>query len=84
MTEDEPYELSALLRAVRLARTEVDLARHGKPPRGVASAVVEQRELLVALEEYEEALISHGNPTPYRMRDELALYRGIFSVRHRQ
>jgi hypothetical protein len=84
MTDPRAHELSARLQAVCLARSEVDHARHATPPRGLASAVAEQRLLLAALEQYEDALIHHGNPTPYRMRDELALYRGMFNIRRQQ
>lgn len=81
MTDRGSRELSALLQAVCAARSDVDNARHAKPPQRLASAAAEQRVLLAALEHYEAALIHYGNPTPYRMRDELALYRAMFSIR---
>lgn len=41
------------------------------------STVDARRELLAALETYAAALASAGRPVPYRIRDELHLYRGL-------
>jgi hypothetical protein len=41
------------------------------------STVDARRDLLAALESYAAALASAGRPIPYRIRDELHLYRGL-------
>jgi hypothetical protein len=81
MTDQRSWDLSALLRAVCAARSEVEGARRAKAKPGSSSVAVEQRLLLAALEQYAAALTHHGRPLPYRMRDEVAMYRAMFSTR---
>jgi hypothetical protein len=78
MASQKSGDLSVLLRAVRTARSDVEDARHARPTPGSNLAAAEQRLLLSALERYVAALTSHGNPVPYRLRDEMAMYRAMF------
>lgn len=83
MTEQKSPELSALLRAVCAARSEVEQARQARSTPGASRGATEQRLLLAALERYTAALAIHGAPMPYRLRDEVAMYRAMFPT-HRQ
>jgi hypothetical protein len=83
MTDQKSWDLSALLRAVCAARSDVDDVRRAKAPPGSAAVAAEQRLLLAALEQYAAALTRHGRPMPYRMRDEMAMYRAMFSSTRR-
>lgn len=78
MTEHKTWDLSTLLEAVCVARADVEGARRARVPGGAAVAA-EQRLLLAALERYAAALSHHGRPMPYRMRDEMAMYRAMFA-----
>ena len=77
MGHRQPYDLTVSLRAVTNARSSLDLARAQRALPGVATS--EQRHLLRALEDYADALTSHGHPMPYRMHSELAMYRAMFN-----
>ena len=81
MTDQDYRDLSALLRAVFAARSEVEDARRAKWSPGCSAVAAEQRLLWGALERYAAALNCHGRPLPYRMRDEVAMYRAMFSTR---
>ena len=83
MTEQRSVDLSALLRAVCVARSDVEHARQAKASPGSSRAATEQRELLTALERYAAALSVHGSPMPYRMRNEMAMYRAMFGTQPR-
>lgn len=78
MPDPRSVDLSVLLRAVCVARSEVNEARHAKASPGSSRTATEQRMLLTALERYAAALTSRGSPMPYRMRDEMAMYRAMF------
>jgi hypothetical protein len=80
MTDEAAWDLSALSRAVRLARTDVETARRATRTPGLAPGAAEQRVLLAALERYAAALAHHGRPMPYRLRDEMAMYRTMFDT----
>jgi hypothetical protein len=71
-----PQRLDSLLRRVHEARSRLDLQR-AAPMKRHTSTVDARRELLAALESYAAALESAGRPVPYRIRDELHLYRGL-------
>ncbi|HEY6934399.1 MAG TPA: hypothetical protein VI452_13460 [Marmoricola sp.] len=81
MTNQNSRDLSALLQAVCAARLEVEDARSAKGSPGSSAVAAEKRLLLAALERYAAALTHHGRPLPYRMRDEVAMYRAMFSPR---
>jgi hypothetical protein len=81
---DQSWDLSALLRAVCAARSEVEVARRTKASLGSPAVAAEQRRLLAALERYAAALTHHGRPLPYRMRDEVTMYRAMFSTGRRR
>lgn len=74
-------DMPALLRAVLRARSEVHRARGAKAPPGLGSGVREQRALLTALETYAAALLLRGSPVPYRLHNELAMYRALLNIR---
>jgi hypothetical protein len=40
-----------------------------------------QQALLTALETYAAALLVRGSPVPYRLHNELAMYRAMFNTR---
>ncbi|QBX56752.1 hypothetical protein EXE58_15660 [Nocardioides seonyuensis] len=84
MTDQTSTNLSVLLRAVSAARSEVEDARRLRAAPGSAPVAAEQRVLLEALEQYAAALSRQGSPMPYRMRDELAMYRAMFSTRRQR
>lgn len=84
MTHQESRDLSVLLRAVSSARSDVEDARRTQASLGSSVVSAGQRLLLVALEEYAAALTDHGRPLPYRLRDEMAMYRAMFSTRRRR
>jgi hypothetical protein len=65
-----------LMAAVSDARTELETARATLAGRHTSAAGA-QRNLLAALEQYAEALQEIGRPMPYRLRDELHLYRRL-------
>ena len=71
-------ELEALLRAVNAARAVTEAARRVVASSKSPLATNAQRELLAALEVYVAALQRRDQPVPYRVRDELALYRAMF------
>jgi hypothetical protein len=79
----QPTDLPELLNAVGIARRNVETARRGRAAPGTSAADAEQRLLLVAIEEYAAGLAEHGSPMPYRLRDEMALYRSMFAIRRR-
>ena len=81
MTKQQAPDLPALLKAVGDARSEVEVARRGRAAPGSTPAAAEQRLLLAALEKYAAGLEHHGRPMPYRLRDEMAMYRSMFSIR---
>lgn len=83
MTDQQAWDLSTLLEAVCMARAEVEGARRARAP-GSAAVAAEQRLLLAALERYAAALNHHGRPMPYRMRDEMAMYRSMFADGHQR
>jgi hypothetical protein len=66
--------LAALLAEIGHARDRLDVARSGTRP---SEQLPVRRELLAALEAYAAALASCGAPLPYRLRDEIELYRGL-------
>jgi hypothetical protein len=69
-------DLRTLLEAVASARSQLETAR-ATPSGRHTSAASAQRDLLAALEQYAEALRKIGRPVPYRLRDELHLYRRL-------
>jgi hypothetical protein len=71
-----PQRLDCLLQHVHEARSRLDLQR-SEPMKRHTSTVDARRDLLAALESYAAALGSAGRPVPYRIRDELHLYRGL-------
>lgn len=79
MGQGQSQDLKVSLGAVTQARSLLERARTRGASRDVVSA--EQRQLLVALEGYAATLARHGHPMPYRMRSELAIYRGMFDPR---
>jgi hypothetical protein len=81
MTNQQSHDLPALLRAVNTARSDVEAARRTRAAPGTVPAAAEQRLLLEALERYVDGLAQHGQPVPYRLRDEMALYRSMFNIR---
>jgi hypothetical protein len=81
VTIEHAQDMSALLRAVLRARAEVHGARGAKSAAGMGSGVTEQRALLRALETYAAALLLRGSPVPYRLHNELAMYRALFDIR---
>lgn len=81
MTWQQTEELSMLLRAVCAARTRVDEVRRAKMANGGPAVTLEQRALLLALEEYADALSLRGSPLPYRMRNDVTMYRAMFGSR---
>jgi hypothetical protein len=70
--------LTELLRAVIDARREVDDTRRRQARAGSPVALEKQQELLSALEDYSTELARRGQPLPYRLRDEVAMYRSMF------
>jgi hypothetical protein len=84
MTDQKSRDLSALLQAICAARSEVEDARRAQASPGSATVAAEQRLLLAALEQYADALAHLGRPLPYRMRDEVAMYRAMFSIRRQR
>jgi hypothetical protein len=77
MTDQKFWDLSALLQAVCAARVDVEDARRARQSPTSSGVAAEQRQLLAALEQYAAALTHHGRPMPYRMRDEMAMYRAL-------
>lgn len=66
--------LAVLLGEVSLARDRLGTARQGAR---AADQLQLRRDLLQALEAYASALSQRGAPLPYRLRDEIELYRGL-------
>lgn len=81
MTNKHTQDLPALLKAVLRARSAVDAARLATSAPGMPAAVTEQQALLTALETYTAALLLAGSPVPYRLHNELAMYRAMFNIR---
>jgi hypothetical protein len=81
VTIKHAQDTPALLRAVLRARSEVHGARGAKSAPGMGFGVTEQRALLTALETYTAALLLRGSPVPYRLHNELAMYRAMFNIR---
>ena len=80
MTDQTFEDLAGLLQAVCLARSEVENARRLKWTPGRSTGALEQRLLWGTLEQYAAALTDRGRPLPYRLRDEVAMYRAMFST----
>jgi hypothetical protein len=57
------------------ARSRLSAGRHAKVSRWEEQQL--RADLVTALENYADALAAGGLPLPYRIRDELALYRQI-------
>lgn len=83
MTAPSTPDLPALARAVRDGRAAVAVARARAPRSGIAAPAGEQMTLLIAMETYVSALASLGLPVPYRLHNDLDLYRAIFGIRGR-
>lgn len=77
------WDLAARLRAVNVARTTMANARRGGARPNSQGATNPQRDLLAALEAYVAALQRRHQPVPYRVRDELVLYRSLFQSTRR-
>jgi len=69
-------DLPALLATVVTARGRLEDGRHIRSA-PYPEAVAARSDLLAALEAYVGALALTGRPMPYRLRDELFLYRRI-------
>jgi len=69
-------DLPALLATVVAARLRLEDGRHVRSA-PYPEAVAARTDLLAALEAYVGALALTGRPMPYRLRDELFLYRRI-------
>ena len=67
--------LPALLHDVHQARLRLAAQRH--VGRAHPELVAARATLLGALERYTQALEASGRPVPYRMRDELNIYREL-------
>lgn len=74
LSHDRACELPVLLRKVNVARKRLSQERSATSA-FYPQAVQARLALLVALEAYEAALTATGWPVPYRLRDELSLYR---------
>jgi hypothetical protein len=72
------HHLRTLSTAVAKARCDVDVARQRPSSPGAAGAAGKQRELLSALESYAAELSRRGQPLPYRLRNEVTMYRLMF------
>jgi hypothetical protein len=84
MTDQQSPGFPELLRAVSAARAAVETARQEAAIPGSSLAVAQQQRLLLAtLERYAAVLAQHGRPIPYRLRDELAMYRAMFRIARR-
>jgi hypothetical protein len=70
-----PRPLACCSRDLDLARGRLRAGRRAR----VRQAEEQQlrADLVVALERYADALAADGLPLPYRLRDELALYRRL-------
>ena len=77
----DAHDLRALLRAVAEARDEAEDARRRRHSPGAPAAAGKQQELLAALESYAAELSRRGLPLPYRLRNEVAMYRLMFPSR---
>ena len=63
------------MREVNHARDRLQRSRQARGTRAEEQQL--RAELIAALEEYAGALAASGLPLPYRLRDELALYRRL-------
>jgi hypothetical protein len=72
--DDLHGRLTDLLSCVLVARERLGRARED---RRVPEQQVLRQELLVALEQYAEAINDSGAPLPRRIRTEIDLYRGL-------
>jgi hypothetical protein len=73
--------LASLLGDLHSARDQVDRLRSG--PMTPERLAVAHESLLEAMERYASALTARGLPTPWRLRDQLRLERGIDVHRNR-
>ncbi len=81
MSQAQPHDLIQSLQAVRVARSDVCIARTRQASR--LQAMEQQQELLCALQDCAASLARHGHPVPYRMRSDIAMYRTLLtSGRH--
>lgn len=76
----ETNDLPALFRAVTAARDAVEEARR-RPASGAPSAARKQEELWWALERCAVEVGRRGQPFPYRLRNEVTMYRLMFGTR---
>jgi hypothetical protein len=67
-------DLNVLLGDVAVARDRLGTARQGAR---AADQLQLRQDLLQALEAYASALADRGAPLPYKLRDEIELYRGL-------
>jgi hypothetical protein len=81
VTIEHPQDMATLLRAVLRARSDVRGARSAKSAPGTGAGVREHQALLTALETYAAALLLSGDPVPYRLHNELAMYRAMFTIK---
>jgi hypothetical protein len=70
-------ELTPLFHTLVAARAAVEGTRRTTTGSQATVATNARRDLLDALEAYAAALGRRGQPVPYRVRDELALYRSM-------
>ncbi len=70
----DTHDLPSLFRAVDSARSAVGDARRQPLPGGPA-VLGKQEELLRALERCDAELRRRGQPLPYRLRNEVTMYR---------
>ncbi len=77
MSQGQSHDMTVSLRAVTRARSELHDARAHHVVR--ASSSSGERRLLAALEDYAATLERHGHPMPYRMRNELGMYRAMLN-----
>lgn len=80
MGRQERPDLSELAARVSRARADVTAARDRVPAPGSYQTTGAQRELLMALEAYEEGLTVLGFPLTYSLRTELAMYQNLLQV----
>ena len=76
MPSPGPNYFVALMNEIREARERSRELRASSDPRGI-EAWLAHRDLLAALEEYAAALRVAGCPVPYRVRDDIELYRRL-------
>ncbi|MFC7497424.1 MULTISPECIES: hypothetical protein [unclassified Nocardioides] len=71
----EHHLLERCSQELHLARRRLSAGRHAKVSRWEEQQL--RADLVTALQNYADALAAGGLPLPYRIRDELALYRQI-------